>query len=164
MATATLPPKTTPQPATQLRVFRWILLAFAVCVSAFVILLAAKWPFTRNGMIQRLEKASSAKVEFGHFHSIFFPYFGCVAEDVVFRQAASPSQPAAQIITVHKLTIESTLFGLLSKPGRIKKINAEGLRIQVPEGGANFHSDGGSQGDQVIIEQLTAKNALLEVA
>jgi hypothetical protein len=72
-------------------------------------------------MIQRLERASSAKVEMGGFHGIFFPYFGCVAESVVFRQAASPSgtaEAAAPIITIRKLTIESTLFGLLGKPGR----------------------------------------------
>jgi hypothetical protein len=167
MATATVPPKTTPQAATHPRIFRWTLLGLAICAGAFVILLAVKWPFTRSGMIQRFERASSAKVEIGRFHSIFFPYFGCVAEDVVFRQATSPSgtaQPAAPIITIHKLTIESTLFGLLSKPGKIKRIIAEGLRVQVPAGGVNLHPASSSKGDQVIIEELSAENALLEVA
>ncbi|HWF06016.1 MAG TPA: hypothetical protein VHA06_20180, partial [Candidatus Angelobacter sp.] len=165
MATAIVPPKTAPEAATHPRIFRWILLGFAVCAGILVILLAVKWPFTRNGMIQRLEKASSAKVEMGRFHGIFFPYFGCVAEDVVFRQAASgTAQPAEPIITIRKMTIESTLFGLLSKPGKVKKIIAEGLRVQVPAGGANLHPASGSKGDQIIIEQLIAENALLEVA
>jgi hypothetical protein len=53
---------------------------------------------------------------------------------------------------------------LLSKPGKIKKIIAEGLRVQVPAGGANVHPASDSKGDQVIIEELSAENALLEVA
>jgi hypothetical protein len=146
--------------------FRWILLAVSICAVIFLAIMAAKWPFTREAMTKRLERASSAQVDIRGFHSTYFPFPGCIAEDVVFREKGSaPGQkPSALIITIRKLTIESTFSGLLSKPGRIRKIIADGLRIHVPHEGANLHGEANSSGDQTIIEELRADNALLELA
>jgi hypothetical protein len=146
--------------------FRWVLLAVSVCAVVFLGIMAAKWPFTREAMTKRLERASSAQVEMRGFHSIYFPFPGCVAEDVVFRSKTSVAgqKPPDPIITIRKLTIESTLSGLLSKPGRIRRIIADDLRIHVPHGGANLHSEEGSGSEQTIIEELRADNALLELA
>lgn len=158
------PEKTTVTRAPAQR-FRWILLAISICVVVFLAIMEVKWPFTREAMTKRLERASSAQVEMRGFRSTYFPFPGCVAEDVVFRQKALPGQkPPDPIITVRKLTIESTFSGLLSKPGRIRRIIADGLRIQVPHDGANLHSEAGSNSDQTIIEELQADNALLELA
>jgi hypothetical protein len=146
--------------------FRWVLLAISICAVVFLIIMAAKWPFTREAMTKRLERASSAQVEMRGFYSTYFPFPGCVAEDVVFRQktpAAGQKQPEP-IITIRKLTIESTFSGLLQKPGRIRRIIADGLRIHVPHEGANLHSEAASDSDQTIIEELRADNALLELA
>ncbi len=145
--------------------FRWILLVASICAVVFLAIMAAKWPFTREAMTKRLERASSAQVEMRGFHSTYFPFPGCVADDVVFRQETSaPGQRPADLITIRKLTIESTFAGLLSKPGRIRRIIADGLRIHVPRGGANLHEEAGSGSDQTIIEELRADNAVLEVA
>lgn len=146
--------------------FRWVLLAVSICAVVFLALMAAKWPFTRQAITKRLERASSAQVEMRGFHSTYFPFPGCVAEDVVFRQKASSTgeKPTEPIITIHKLTIESTFAGLLSKPGRIRRIIADGLRIYVPQGGASLHEQTGQSSDQTIIEELHADNAVLELA
>ncbi len=116
-------------------------------------------------MTKRLERASSAQVEIRGFHSTYFPFPGCVAEDVVFRQKSSVAgqKPDEPIITIRKFTIESTFSGLLSKPGRIRRIIADGLHIHVPQGGANLHGQEGSNSDQTIIEELRADNAVLEL-
>jgi hypothetical protein len=165
-----MPTEVVPEEKTATRTlvqrFRWILLAVSVCAIIFLAIMAAKWPFTREAMIKRLERASSAQVEMHRFHSTYFPFPGCVAEDVVFRPKTSVAgqKPADPIITMRKLTIESTLSGLLSKPGRIRRIIADGLRIQVPHDGANLHGESGSGSDQIIIEELRADNALLELA
>ena len=168
-----IPERGTPARAPAQR-FRWILLAVSICAVIFLGLMAAKWPFTREAMTKRLERASSAQVEMKGFHSIYFPFPGCVADDVVFRQkTATPEErPADPIITIRKLTIESTFSGLLSKPGRIRRIVADGLRIHVPHGGANLHSEASSGsnktnstgGDKTIIEELRADDAVLELA
>lgn len=166
MPTELASPKKMSVPRAAAQRFRWILLVVSICAVVFLGIMAVKWPFTREAMTKRLERASSAQVEMRGFHSIYFPFPGCVAEDVVFRQKTSlPGQkPADPIITIRKLTIESTFTGLLSKPGRIRRIIADGLRIQVSHGGANLHGEAGSGSDQSIIEELRADDALLELA
>jgi hypothetical protein len=146
--------------------FRWIVLAVAICAVVLLGIMAAKWPFTREAMIKRLEHASSARVEIRGFRSTYFPYPGCIAEEVVFRSKTSApgSKPPQPIITIQKLTIVSTFAGLFSKPSRIMRIIADGLRVRVPPGGASLHTEAGSERDQTVIEELRADNALLELA
>ena len=145
--------------------FRWILLAVSICAVVFLGIMAAKWPFTREAMTKRLERASSAQVEMRGFHSTYFPFPGCIADDVVFRQKTAPGQkPGDPFLTIRKLTIESTFAGLLSKPGRIRRIVADGLLIHVPHGGVSLHSEASSGSDQTVIEELRADNAVLELA
>ena len=111
--------------------FRWILLAVSILAIIFLVIMAVKWPFTREAMTKRLERASSAQVEIRGFHSTYFPFPGYVAEEVVFRQKVpSGKKPVEPIITIRKFTIESTFSGLLSKPGRIRRIIADGLRFR----------------------------------
>jgi hypothetical protein len=160
-----LPEKPVPTRAPAQR-FRWILLAVSICAVVFLGIMAVKWPFTRDATTKRLERASSARVEMRGFHSTYFPFPGCVAEDVVFRQktSATGQKTVDPIITIRKLTIESTFSGLLSKPGRIRRIIADGLQIHVPHGGASLHSEEAGGSDQTIIEELQADNAMLELA
>src|SRR6478672_5298997 len=160
-----LPEKTSPTRAPAQK-FRWILLGISILAIVFLAIMVAKWPFTREAMTKRLERASSAQVDMRGFHSTYFPFPGCVAEDVVFREKTSVAgqKPADPIITIRKLTIESTFAGLLSKPGRIRRIIADGLLIHVPHGGVSLHSEASSGSDQTVIEELRADNAVLELA
>lgn len=162
MSTATAPPPKLNSPVTAK--VRWILLAIFVLVGIFLGVLAVKWPYTKKAMIERLERASSAHVEILEFRSTYFPYPGCVAGDVTFHVNLPDGKPAQQpIITIRRLKIESTLMGMLSKPGRIKKMIADGVRIHVPAEGANLHSREGTERVQLVIEELKAKDAVLEI-
>jgi hypothetical protein len=152
--------------------------------------LMAKWPFTRAGIIRRLERASSAKVEIQRFRSTWFPYPGCVAEEVVFRRAASSdaashgttsagaasngasgAEPSAPILTIQTLRIRSTFAGLFSRPRRIREILAEGARIHLQRGQAGLGEAGpnssrggaGGEQEQLVIEELRVENAVLEI-
>src|SRR6185369_7900549 len=162
--TEVAPPEKTTAARAPAQKFRWILLAVSICAVVFLVIMVMKWPFTREAMTKRLQRASSAQVEMRGFRSTYFPFPGCVAEDVVFRQKTSaPGQkPPEPIIAIRKLTIESTFTGLLSKPGRIRRIIADGLSIHIPHEGANLHSEAGQGSDQTIIEELRADDALLE--
>jgi hypothetical protein len=166
MPIATAPPETTARVKRPRKYVLWGLLGVAALAGILLGLLAANWPFTREAMIKRLEQASSTRVEMLGFQSTFFPYPGCVAEEVTFSPIPPTNGPKPQVpvISIRRLAIESTFFGLFSKPGRIKSIVADGLRIHVPAGGANLHPAAGSKNDQVVIEELHAENALLELA
>ena len=138
----------------------------AICSIVLLAIMAAKWPFTREAMIKRLEHATSAHVEVRGFRSTYFPYPGCIAQEVVLRPktSAAGNKPPEPIITIQKLTIESTFAGLFRKPARIMRIIADGLRVRVPPGGASLHTEAGSQRDPTVIEELRADDALLELA
>ena len=86
-------------------------------------------------------------------------------EGVVFRPPGAAGTKAADpIISIRTLTIESTFVGLFRKTKTIRRLVADGLSIHVPAGGAKLHSQGGSSGDQVLIEELRADDATLELA
>lgn len=166
MPIAIAPPETTATTKTRGRYLRWGLLGAVALAAILLGLLAANWPFTREAIIERLEQASSTRVEMRGFQKTFFPYPGCIAEEVTFRPITPSNGPKAQdpIITIRRLTIISTFSGLLSKPGRIRNIVADGLRIHVPAGGADLHPAAGTKSSNVIIDEVHAENALLELA
>src|SRR4249920_1914624 len=160
MPIATAPPEATTPTKTRSKYVRWGLAGAVALAGILLGLLAANWPFTREAMIKRLEQASSTRVEMRGFRSTFFPYPGCIADDVTFRPIASTSgaKPQDPVITIRRLTIESTFLGLFRKPGRIRSIVADGLRIHVPAGGADLHAAAGAKSDNVVIEELRAEN------
>lgn len=164
---ATLPTKTQPQQLTWLKK-RAVVWTFAIVLAglgALFFLLAAKWPFTRDAMIKRLEKASSARVEIGSFRSTYFPP-GCVASDVIFHAAQPQSKSSSDVtplISIKKVVIESSYRGLFSSPKRIQRIAADGVRIHVPLGGANLQAKTGSEDATLIIQAFHVQNATVEV-
>src|SRR5579864_1610172 len=97
MPIATAPPERAATTKTRGKYVLWGLLGVAALAGISLGLLAANWPFTREGMIKRLEQASSTRVEMRGFRSTFFPYPGCVAEEVTFSPIASANGPKAQV-------------------------------------------------------------------
>lgn len=164
---ATLP---TEKPTQQLTWFKkravvWTLAVLLAGFGTLCFLLAAKWPFTRDAMIKRLERASSARVEIGSFRSTYFPP-GCVASDVIFHAAqpqSNSSSDSTPLIWIKNLAIESSYRGLFTSPKRIKRIVADGVRIHVPPGGANLQSKNGSEDATLIIQAFYIQNAAVEV-
>src|ERR1041385_4775203 len=135
MPIATAPPETKATTETRGKYVRWALAGVVALAGILLGLLAANWPFTREAMIKRLEQASSTRVEMRGFRSTFFPYPGCIADEVTFHPIVSMNgaRPSDPVITISRLTIETTFFGLLSKPGKIRSMVADGLRIHVPD-------------------------------
>src|SRR5207302_2016874 len=90
------------------------------------------------------------------FHSRYFPP-GCVAEGVSLRQGSQQGPP---LIVVPKLSIRSTLAGLIS--GRRVSIRADGMRVLVPATGSREPIKLSSHSNIRIIE-FAAENAVLEI-
>ncbi len=94
MATMDAPPQVLPRSGQPGRRARWLKIAGVVVLAilgALIFMLALKWPFSREAMQKRLERATSARVEFGKFRSTYFPP-GCVAEDVRLYQQQSQAK------------------------------------------------------------------------
>lgn len=92
------------------------------------LLVVVNWPFTRTQVIADLEAATQATVEIGGFRQTYFPYPGCIAENITFRQHGNP--PESTPITVRKLTIQGSFRELLQE--RVPLVLVEGMRVAAP--------------------------------
>jgi hypothetical protein len=130
------------------------LVLILVGASAF---LWVHWPFSRGQVLKQLQEASQSKVQFANFHGTYFPRPGCVLEKVTFRLASS--QETAPFITVERLRIEGTFFGLFTK--HVRLIKSEGMHILVPPkaAGEGFQTP---QRSSIVIDDLIADGGVLE--
>lgn len=71
------------------RAKKWLvvgLIVLGAMVLAAAILLAVKWPFTKERVVRRLQEATATTVKIGGFTPKYFPRPGCVAQQVTFQQ------------------------------------------------------------------------------
>jgi hypothetical protein len=130
-------------------------IAIAVVAAVALVLLTMYWPFTRQAVIKSLQNASSSTVEIAHFHGTYFPFPGCVAEEVTFRRSSDPNAPP--LMTVGKLTIQGSYPGLVTR--HVSQIRAENLHIIIAASGSAQNSPSPSNS---TIDELIANGATLE--
>ena len=138
---------------------KWLrigLIVVAVIVAAAAVLLAIKWPFTRERVAKRLQQATATTVHIASFKAQYFPHPGCVAGGVTFR--ARPNSPP--IMQIQKLIIRGSYLGLFTK--HVSMVRAEGAHIALPPLGAGESLCGNNQGGTVI-DALVADGAILDV-
>jgi hypothetical protein len=91
---------------------RWIkaggLLTFVVIGSA-ALLVASRWPFTRDTVLRALQEKFASTVEFKTFYGTYFTP-ECVAEGVTFRR--NDDRNAPPIATADKLIIQASILSV----------------------------------------------------
>ncbi len=127
----------------------------AAVVCAVALLWIEAWPFEQKSVVQNLEEASDSKVRVRAFHRSYFPSPGCVIEGVEFNHGPNAGPP---LITVQKLTIRGSYFGVISR--RVSSITAVGLHVVIPPfgSGGTFHTTP----SKITIGEIVANDALLE--
>jgi AsmA-like C-terminal region len=137
---------------------RWWIAAAIVLLAIFlaaVILLALKWPFTRQRVSHDLEKALGARVQIAGFHQTFFPP-GCIAEGVTLRASRGKA-----VVSIQRLEVAGSYGGMLHH--FVPLIQATGARVTMPplNGGSSGFSPSRSD---TRIGKLVANQSVLEVA
>src|SRR5215204_3386601 len=106
------------------RVAAGLLLAF---VAAMIVLLALRWPYTKERVIASIEKATGSSVRLQKYRPSYFPEPGCTLENLSLeRHAPNP------IAVARTITIRSSWWTVLTFRKRIRHIEAKQLHIQVP--------------------------------
>ncbi len=147
---------------------RWIkiggLLGFVLIGSA-ALLIASRWPFTRDTVVRALQKRFASTVEFKTFHGTYFTP-GCIAEGVTLRRNGDRNAPP--IATVEKLIIQGSYPGFFTTPKRIRRVQVEGLRVFVSprseSAGNEVRPTGGPEQVALILEEIIADGAVVEFA
>jgi len=146
--------------------FRWIkigaLLALVV-IGGAAVLVASRWPFTRDTIVRTLQEKFSSTVELREFHATYFTP-GCIAEGVTFRR--NSDRNASAIATIEKLTIQANYWGLFRTPKRVRRVRVEGLRMFVSpsseRSGNEARPAGSLEQYALIIDEIIADGAVLE--
>jgi hypothetical protein len=125
---------------------------------AAVFLLAFFWPFRRETVIKELEDESKSRVTAGSFHGTYFPYPGCVLEQIVFQH--NPKSDTPPLMTVNRITIKGSYAGMFAR--HVSLVLVEGMHILVPPPGSEQFET--PQRSSVVIDDIIANGAILEVA
>jgi hypothetical protein len=142
-----------------LKLFKAAALLVGIVFFGAVAIVWARWPFSRQAVLKELQDASLSKVQFDSFHGTYFPRPGCVLENVIFQHNPRPGTPP--LITVERLRVEGTFFGLFTK--HIRRIRAEGMHILIPSGESGEHFQTPKR-STIVIDDLIADGAILELA
>ncbi len=148
-----------PTSSKKTRKFMWAALAMLGILLTAIVVLVLRWPLSRQAVLKELEDESQSRVEVGAFHGTYFPRPGCVLEHVTFQHNRKAGSPP--LITVQRLRIEGSFFGLFTK--RVRRIRAEGMRILIAPRGSDEHFQTPKR-SPFVINDLIADGAILEVA
>ena len=147
---------------------RWIKiggLLVLVVIGGAAVLVASRWPFTRDTIVRALQERFSSTVELKTFHGTYFTP-GCVAEGVTFRRNSDRNAPP--IATIEKLTIQGSYWGFFTTPKRVRHVRVQGLRIFVSprseRTGDEARPTGSVEQFAVIIDEIIADGAVVEFA
>ena len=132
-------------------------LVVAAALCAVLLLWVELWPFQQKSVVQNLEEASDSKLRLRAFYRTYFPFPGCVLEGLEFNHGSNTSKP---LITIEKLIIRGSYFGILSR--RLTRITAENMHVFIPPfgSGQTFHTTP----SKITIDEIVANGAVLEFA
>jgi hypothetical protein len=145
---------------------RWWIKALAAAGILLAIaagILAYYFPFSRKTVSESLLESFPGELKIDRFKVVYLPHPGCIAEGVAFR-LKSGSVAVPPLVTIRKLTIQSSYLNFLVRPHLVSRIELDGLRVNVP-----LPMDAGSlssgQGTSVVtIGEVIAHDAVLNVA
>lgn len=130
-----------------------------VVAAVVLIVVATHWPFTRTHVAHALQQATGREVRIGRFRQTFFPYPGCIAEDVEIRQSGGDNSP---LLTAASLTVQDSWTNLLTFSHRIDRINVEKAHILMPPHREKLLAASANQGE-LTVGQLVANGAVLDI-
>lgn len=148
--------------------FRWIKIGVflaLVVIGCAAVLVASRWPFTRDTIVRTLQEEFSSTVGLKTFHGTYFTP-GCVAEGVTFRR--NSDQNAPPIATIEKLTIQGAYWEFFSTPKHVRRVRIEGLHIFASPRSERTDNEArptsGLEHFALIIDEITTDGAVVEFA
>jgi len=123
---------------------RWKLLLATVAglVAVAAVLIGIFWPFRRSKVLKDVQETWPGPVQVERFHSKWFPHPGFVAEGLTFTHRSDRAREPL-LVTVRKVTVQTSYINLFTRPGHLSSAVLEGLRVKIPV----YESQTASQAD-----------------
>jgi len=146
-----------------------------LCVIAVVVFLSAAlpvidhyWPYRYRNVMPTLQTVFASKIKIDHYHRIYLPHPGFIADGIVLRRNSALNLPP--VGSVDHIRVEGRWIDLLLFRNRIWLVRAQGLHVIVPPVGSEAnHQDfpAGSANDftgpTTAVETLDLDNTTLDI-
>ncbi|HEY6446071.1 MAG TPA: AsmA-like C-terminal region-containing protein [Acidobacteriaceae bacterium] len=146
---------------------RELIIAIAIAVVMVTVhLLFFFWPFRYREVHPLLEHTFRSKVDVRHYHRIYLPHPGFVAEDVTFYRHGDTHIPP--LATMSRMTVSGTWLGLIFHPHELREIRLEELHVQIPPPGTRARGMDFDQGvvstsqSKMVIDTILADHTTLD--
>jgi hypothetical protein len=131
-------------------------------------LLNKYWPFRYRNVKPLLENVFASKITIDHYHRIYFPHPGFVADGLTMRRNTAQDLPP--IGTAEEMVVEGNWLDLLTLRSRIRLVEVKGLHVVIPPPGSRANHEDfppGSAADfagpDTMVEALHMREAMLEI-
>jgi hypothetical protein len=126
------------------------------------------WPYRYRNVEPTLETVFASDIKMAHYHRIYFPHPGFVADGLVLRRHSAGNLPP--VGSVDRVQVEGGWIDLLLLRERIQKVTADGLHVVIPPVGSEANkqdfppgSSSDFTGPTTLIEELDLRDARLEI-
>jgi hypothetical protein len=155
------------QPKWEKRVALGGLVIIALAAAGFS-LLNKDWPFRYRNVKPLLESVFASKITIDHYHRIYFPHPGFVADGLTMRRNSAQNLPP--IGTAEEMMVEGNWLDLLMLRARIRLVEVKGLHLVIPPVGSRANHEDfppGSSADfagpDTMVEKLHMRDAVLDI-
>ena len=104
----------------------------------------------------------NCEVQWKRVHVSLFPPVTVIADDLVVRKRDG-ARTAPPVVTVHKLSAEAGILGLLRHPKHLRRMVFEGLTIQIPPDDGQPERKETAHGDPLVIDHIVANGTVLRI-
>jgi hypothetical protein len=149
----------------------WLLglgLLFVVVAAACLPYIDAHWPYRYRNVEPLLETVFASKIKIDHYHRIYFPNPGFVANGLTLRRNSASDLPP--VGSAGKLVVQGRWIDLLLLRRRVRLVDVDGLHIVIPAVGSRANQEEfrpGSSADfagpTTVVERLYIHDAMLDI-
>jgi len=165
-------PKKSRKPSAATSVFTrtWIICAVSVIgfLAAALPVIDHYWPYRYRNVMPTLQTVFASKIKIDHYHRIYLPHPGFIADGIVLRRNSALNLPP--VGSVDHIRVEGRWIDLLLFRNRIWLVRAQGLHVIVPPVGSEAnHQDfpAGSANDftgpTTAVQTLDLDNTTLDI-
>ncbi|TCK71578.1 AsmA-like C-terminal region-containing protein [Acidipila rosea] len=149
--------------SSRLRLFLLLPAAILICATAALALLGWR-SYGRAKFIRDLGRNLASTVTVGSFRQVYFPHPGYIAENIVLTHIATGD--TRPWLTVRRVTVRGSYFGMLTSPTRVSSLVAEQLFLRINAAPSRKGKQIGAEGGgwkSTVIDHFLADGAVLEI-
>ena len=126
------------QPSVERRIAATGVVLLVLAAIAFP-LVDKYWPYRYRNVKPMLEQVFASKITIDHYHRVYFPHPGFVAEGLTFRRNTATDLPP--IGSAQELKVEGNWLDLLLLRRHVRLVDVKGLHVVIPPPGSRANAE-----------------------